>query len=69
MVARVVAVADAWHAMTGDRPYRSALPIETALGELMRNKRRQFDPRIVDALVDALLRRRVIAEEQLEAAR
>ena len=69
MVARVVAVADAWHAMTGDRPYRSALPIETALGELIRNKRRQFDPRIVDALVDALLRRRVIAEEQLEAAR
>jgi putative nucleotidyltransferase with HDIG domain len=69
MVARVVAVADAWHAMTGDRPYRSALPVETALGELMRNKRRQFDPRIVDALVDALLRRRVIAEEQLEAAR
>jgi HD-GYP domain-containing protein (c-di-GMP phosphodiesterase class II) len=55
--------------MTGDRPYRSALPIETALGELIRNKRRQFDPRIVDALVNALLRRRVIAEEQLEAAR
>ena len=34
--------------MTHDRPYRSALPISEALGELKREAGKQFDPRIVE---------------------
>ncbi len=39
--------------MTTDRPYRKALPIETALGELGRNAGTQFDPRVVDVFLAA----------------
>jgi putative nucleotidyltransferase with HDIG domain len=42
--ARVLAVADAFDAMTSDRPYRSAMPIEEALDEIRRCAGTQFDP-------------------------
>jgi putative two-component system response regulator len=42
--ARVLAVADAFDAMTSDRPYRSALPVEKALDEIRRCAGTQFDP-------------------------
>ena len=48
--ARVFAVADALDAMTTDRPYRSAMPLEKALGELRANSGTQFDPGCVEAL-------------------
>lgn len=51
LVARIVCCCDAFHAMTSDRPYRKALPIEVALAELHANRGTQFDPRVVDALV------------------
>ena len=38
--------------MTSDRPYRSGLPLETALEELRSNAGRQFDPRIVEAFLE-----------------
>jgi putative nucleotidyltransferase with HDIG domain len=47
--ARVLAVADAFDAMTTDRPYRDALPEEAALAELRRAAGKQFDPRVVAA--------------------
>ena len=47
--ARIMAVADAFDAMTTDRPYRNALPEEAALAELRRAAGTQFDPRIVAA--------------------
>ena len=46
---RIVAVADAYDAMTNDRPYRRAIPHEAALEELERNAGTQFDPEIVAA--------------------
>jgi putative nucleotidyltransferase with HDIG domain len=52
--ARIVAACDAFHAMTSDRPYRSALPREDAIAELRRCAGSQFDPAVVDALVAAL---------------
>lgn len=49
MVARIIAVADAFDAMTSDRTYRQRLPEESALEELSRCSGSQFDPREVDA--------------------
>ena len=47
--ARIMAVADAFDAMTSTRPYREALPEEDALAELKRNAGTHFDPRVVGA--------------------
>ena len=53
LASRILLVCDAFDAMTTDRPYRRALPIETALGELGRNAGTQFDPRVVDVFLAA----------------
>jgi diguanylate cyclase (GGDEF)-like protein/putative nucleotidyltransferase with HDIG domain len=50
LASRILLVADAFDAMTSDRPYRSALSQEEALVELRRHAGQQFDPRCVDAL-------------------
>ncbi len=49
--ARIIAVADAFDAMTSDRPYRKALLFEVALNEISSGKGTQFDPEIVDAFL------------------
>ncbi len=49
--ARIFAVADTFDAMTSDRPYRSALPVESALAEIRRCRGTQFDPLVVDAFL------------------
>ena len=51
--ARIIAVADAYDAMTSDRPYRSAMPREAAVAELNRCSGQQFDPKIVSAFIHA----------------
>jgi putative nucleotidyltransferase with HDIG domain len=48
--ARIFAAADTFDAMTSNRPYRKALPIATALEEIIRESGRQFDPEVVRAL-------------------
>ncbi len=53
-MARILAVADAFDAMTSNRPYRSALHVSTARAELLRHRGIQFDPVAVDALIEAL---------------
>jgi diguanylate cyclase (GGDEF)-like protein/putative nucleotidyltransferase with HDIG domain len=52
--ARVIGVADAYEAMTSERPYRPARPPEDAAAELRREAGRQFDERVVDALLRAV---------------
>jgi diguanylate cyclase (GGDEF)-like protein/putative nucleotidyltransferase with HDIG domain len=52
--ARILAVADAYEAMTCDRVYRRAMPVETARAELRKCAGTQFDARVVDALLDWL---------------
>jgi response regulator RpfG family c-di-GMP phosphodiesterase len=47
LIGRIVAIADAYDAMTSDRAYRKALPHEIACGELERCTGSQFDPEIV----------------------
>lgn len=56
LAARIVAVADAYSAMTSDRPYRRALPEDRARGDLRANAGTQFDPAVVDAALAALAR-------------
>jgi putative nucleotidyltransferase with HDIG domain len=49
--ARIIACCDSWNAMRTTRPYREALPQETAVAELSANAGRQFDPRIAAVLL------------------
>ncbi len=49
--ARIIAVVDAYDAMTSDRPYRPAMSKEEALEELKKNAGTQFDPRVVNAFL------------------
>ena len=52
--ARILAVADAYEAMTADRVYRPPITREAALEELRRCAGSQFDPRVVEAFVAGL---------------
>ena len=51
---RILAIADAYDAMTNDRPYRKALTHEEALNELISNAGKQFDPELVSLFVEQL---------------
>ena len=50
-IARVIAVADAYDAMTTDRVYRKRLPAEVVMGELEKGKGTQFDPKVVQVFI------------------
>ncbi len=54
LVARIVCACDAWSAMTTDRPYRAARPLDEAAAEMRRCSGTHFDPAVVDALVRVL---------------
>ena len=54
LLARIVACCDAYNAMTSDRSYRKALPVDEATAELRACSGTQFDPQVVDALLAAL---------------
>ena len=49
--ARIIAVADAYDAMTSRRSYRDALPQETVRDEIMKGRGSQFDPRFADVML------------------
>jgi diguanylate cyclase (GGDEF)-like protein len=51
---RIIAVADAFEAMSGTRAYREAVSVEEAIVELQANSGTQFDARCVDALVEVV---------------
>ena len=51
---RIIAVVDAFDAMTTDRPYQQAMPISEALDELALHAGTQFDPDVVRAFSAAL---------------
>ena len=59
--ARILAVADAYAAMRGERTHRPARGEDEALEEILRNKGIQFDPEVADALVRVLRREAVPA--------
>jgi putative nucleotidyltransferase with HDIG domain len=51
---RILAIADAFDAMTSDRPYRKALKLEVAIAELAENSGSQFDPALVPIFIKLL---------------
>jgi HD-GYP domain-containing protein (c-di-GMP phosphodiesterase class II) len=52
--ARIIFACDAYDAMTSNRPYREALAGDEALAELGRSAGSQFDPQVVEALLEVL---------------
>ena len=66
--ARILAVADAYEAMTADRPYRLALPIEAARAELRRGAGTQFDAAVVTVFERILDRTEAPFQATLAAA-
>ncbi len=52
IMSRVIAVADAFDAMSSDRPYRKGLQLEVVLGELTRAAGTQFDPELVKIFIE-----------------
>jgi HD-GYP domain-containing protein (c-di-GMP phosphodiesterase class II) len=53
LIARIIAAADTWDAMTSDRPYRKGLPDKVANQELKKFSGIQFDPEVVKAFLKA----------------
>jgi PAS domain S-box-containing protein len=51
LVGRIVAVADVFDALTHDRPYKRAWPVEQAIAEIAAGGASQFDPRVVTAFL------------------
>ncbi|MEO6908338.1 MAG: HD domain-containing phosphohydrolase [Abditibacteriaceae bacterium] len=48
---RIVAVADVFDALTHERPYKKAWPVNEAMEEIKSQSGRQFDPRVVEAFI------------------
>lgn len=59
---RIAAVADSFDAITSNRVYRSALPLEEAVEELCRGRGTRFDPLVLNRFVEALPEVRAIAD-------
>jgi diguanylate cyclase (GGDEF)-like protein/PAS domain S-box-containing protein/putative nucleotidyltransferase with HDIG domain len=51
LIARIIAVADAFEAMIAQRPYRKSLTEEMAIEEIKKNSNTQFDPEVVTAFL------------------
>jgi HD-GYP domain-containing protein (c-di-GMP phosphodiesterase class II) len=65
-LARIVAVADAFDAMTSDRPYRKGMPLEVAFAELSKQRGLQFDPHCAAAFLE--LRDQIVQELRTDTA-
>jgi putative two-component system response regulator len=64
--ARLVAVLDAFDALTTDRPYRRALSNEEALHVLQQGRGTQFEPRVLDAFLESFQAMAAIQRECAE---
>ena len=59
LIATIISVADAYDAMTSDRPYRKGLEKAVAIKEIISNKNKQFNPLVVDAFLEAVYRNEI----------
>jgi response regulator RpfG family c-di-GMP phosphodiesterase/signal transduction histidine kinase len=65
LLARIIAIADAYHAMISNRPYRKALPASKAVHEMTRNRGTQFDAALVDAFIKGLAQQNIVSADVL----
>ncbi|MGH9553035.1 MAG: HD domain-containing phosphohydrolase, partial [Terriglobales bacterium] len=63
--ARIILVADAYDAMTTDRPYRKAIGHQNAIAELRKQAGKQFDSQMVEALISIIGEERELLSEQV----
>ncbi len=68
MQARIVAIADTFDAMTTNRPYQKAMEISYVVEKVKSFAGSRFDPRVVDAFVQAVKRGDIVIEEQVRGA-
>ena len=68
MQARIVAIADTFDAMTTNRPYQKAMEISYVVEKVKSFAGTRFDPRVVDAFVQAVKRGDIVIEEQVRGA-
>jgi HD-GYP domain-containing protein (c-di-GMP phosphodiesterase class II) len=66
-LARLVAVADAFDAMTFDRPYRKGMPADVAFAEVEKQRGKQFDPEAANAFL--LIKPQIVQQMQSESRR
>jgi putative nucleotidyltransferase with HDIG domain len=59
LLARILSIADAFDAMTSERPYRRGLAIREAIEEIKRNSEKQFDPNLAKIFVSILQEQQV----------
>ncbi|MBN2146345.1 MAG: GAF domain-containing protein [Anaerolineales bacterium] len=64
LLGRIVAVADVFDALTSDRPYRGAMPVEEALDYLFQRAGRLFDEQCVQALAKGYILQTVVTERE-----
>ena len=62
LAARIFSIADSFDAMTSDRPYRRALPLERALDEIRGGAGTQFDPIVVEAFLELIEEHDLLAQ-------
>ncbi len=68
MQARIVAIADTFDAMTTNRPYQKAMELNYVVEKIKSFAGTRFDPRVVDAFVNAVKRGDIVIEEQVRGA-
>ena len=68
MQARIVAIADTFDAMTTNRPYQKAMELGYVVEKIKSFAGTRFDPRVVDAFVNAVGRGEITIEEQVRGA-
>ena len=61
--ARIIMIADTLDAMTTDRPYRKALSFDRVVEEFLKYAGKQFDPDLVDLVINSSAIRRLVASE------
>ncbi|HHQ49139.1 MAG TPA: HD domain-containing protein [Acidobacteria bacterium] len=68
LIARIVGVADSFDAMTTNRPYQKAMPLDHVVSQLRAMAGTRFDPRVVEAFVEAVQARDITPPTFNEAA-
>jgi len=59
LAARILGVADVFDSLTSDRPYRTAMAPESAVGIIKEGSGTQFDPKVVEAFLKVMAQKEV----------